>query len=138
MEFKLAWDHGNGAKQYELCGSSEFWFIFPSFSSDFGLESKITYIRNDELVSYSAVALKDAETKYRMYLLSKAEFNDERPTHGGPRKGAGRKSKMPTKPVRLSNDEQVLIRELRTANIDPHTLVKKLVKFMAVCELQQL
>lgn len=137
MEFIEMWDHGNGVKQYQLQGLSDFWFIFPSLSNESSTESKVSYIRNDELISYSAPSLKDAENKYRKYLLSTDQFKPKQSEHGGYRIGAGRKKK-PTKPVRLSIDEQVLIRELRTANIDQHELIKKLIKFMAVCELQQL
>jgi hypothetical protein len=138
MKFREMWDHKNGSKQYELVGSPEYWFMFPTFSSDSELENKVTYIRNGELISYSAPTLKAAENKYRKYLISEGKFKLAKSKHGGVRIGAGRKKKLPTKPIRLSEDEQALIRELRTSCLNHHELVKKLVKFMAVCELSEM
>jgi len=138
MEFKKIFSHSNGAKQYELTGFAEYWFMYPSFDENNIAENKVRYVKNDNLISHSAATLNDAIKKYKTYLYSLDRFKKKSINHGGSRKGAGRKKQPPTKPVRLSEDEQILIRELRTSEIDQHTLIKQLVKFMAVCELEEL
>jgi len=140
MEFKKVLTLSNGSVEYILFNSSVsgmYGFFWPSYNEPFGvLEHRVTYERDGVSLSRPAATLADAISDYETYLYTLDVFKPAN-YHGGVRSGAGRKSKPPTKPVRLTLDEQRLIESLRTCD-DQHLVVKKLIKVMASIELDNI